>query len=225
MFEDLGAYLEQAGFRDLIEGGHGQIDGVIEWRNIPWRFERAGLNGDLRVDLAQGRFVTVGSRSARLLELLSLQSVKRLANLNWNPGGLLKQGFPFDTLQGHIKMADGILHSENYRVTGPVATIVIAGDVNLPEEALDLYAVVVPNLDVSGAAIAAGIAVNPIVGVGAFLTQWLLKSPMSKAMTVEYRVRGDFDEPEIETIDTQQGKAEEEKGTLQGHPVSVSGRG
>ena len=203
MFDDLGSYLEQAGFRNLVEGGHGEVTGVVEWRNIPWRFERTGLHGDLKMDLAKGRFVNVGSHSARILELLSLQSVKRLASLNWNPAGLLKQGFPFDTLQGHITMKEGVLHSENYRVTGPVATIVIAGDVDLPQEMLDLYAVVVPNLDVSGAAIAAGIAVNPIVGVGAFLTQWLLKSPMSKAMTVEYRVRGNFDEPDIEAIDTE----------------------
>ena len=220
LVDDLGSYLDQAGFKDLVEGGHGQVDGVVEWRDIPWRFELAGLQGDLRVDLAQGRFVDVGSRSARLLELLSLQSVKRLASLNWNPAGLTKQGFPFDTLQAHVTVQNGVMHSENYRVTGPVASIAIAGDVNLPKETLDLYAVVVPNLDVSGAAIAAGIAVNPIVGVGAFLTQWLLKNPMSKAMSAEYRVTGGFDAPEIKEVETGG-----EKGTLPGHPVSESGRG
>src|SRR5690606_11258584 len=98
-------------------------------------------------------------------------SVKRLASREWNPAGLIKQGFPFDTLHGNVRMEAGTLHSENYRVAGPVGTIVIAGDVDLPKETLDLYAVVVPNLDVSGAAIAAGIAVYPIVGLGAYLTQ------------------------------------------------------
>lgn len=200
MFDDLGAYLEQLGFKEVMQGGHGQVTGVVEWRDVPWRFERSALQGDLSVDLAKGRMLNLGSRSARLLELLSLQSVNRLASLNWNPAGLMQQGFPFDTLQGQIKMKDGVMHSENYRVTGPVATIVIAGDVDLPKETLDLYAVLVPNLDVSGAAIAAGIAVNPIVGVGAFLTQWLLKQPMSKAMTVEYRVKGDFDAPSVEEV-------------------------
>ncbi len=220
-FDDLGAYLSQAGFTDLVASGQGQVEGVVEWRDVPWRFDLSRLNGDIKVDLSKGRFINVGSNSARVLELVSLQSVKRLASLNWNPSGLLKQGFPFDRLQGDIKLKDGIMHSENYRVTGPVATIVIAGDVSLPAETLDLYAVVVPNLDVSGAAIAAGIAVNPIVGVGAFLTQWLLKEPMSRAMTAEYRVRGSFDEPDIEEVETVTGG---EKGTLPGHPVSESGR-
>ncbi|HLT98584.1 MAG TPA: YhdP family protein [Burkholderiaceae bacterium] len=220
-FDDLGAYLTKAGFEDLLEGGQGQAEGVIEWRDVPWRFDRARLNGSVNIELAKGRFINVGSNSARLLELLSLQSVKRLAKLNWNPGGLLKQGFPFDSLKGDIRLHDGIMHSENYRITGPVATIVIAGDVSLPAETLDIYAVVVPTLDVSGAAIAAGIAVNPIVGVGAFLTQWLLKEPMSRAMTAEYRVRGSFDSPEIREITSER---EGEKGTLPGHPVSETGR-
>lgn len=202
LFDDLGSYLEHAGFKAVMQGGHGQVEGYIEWRDIPWRFERSALQGDLQVDLAKGRLLNLGSRSARLLELLSLQSVKRLATLEWNPAGLIKQGFPFDTLQGHIKINEGVLHSENYRVAGPVGTIVIAGDVDLPKEALDLYAVVVPNLDVSGAAIAAGIAVNPIVGLGAFLTQWLLKDPLSKAMAVEYRIKGDLDDPQIDAVTT-----------------------
>lgn len=202
MFDDLGAWLDQAGYKDLLQGGHGEVKGYVEWRGIPWRFERAALYGDLAVDLAKGRLISLGSRSARLLELLSLQSVRRLANFDWNPSGLTRQGFPFDTLQGNVRMESGVLHSENYRVAGPVGTIVIAGDVDLPRELLDLYAVVVPNLDVSGAAIAAGIAVNPIVGLGAFLTQWLLKDPLGKAMAVEYRVRGNFDEPQVSAVDT-----------------------
>ena len=207
LFDDLGSYLDQMGFVDLVQGGHGSIRGEVEWRGIPWKFERSALFGDLEVDLAKGRFLTVSSRSGRLLELLSLQSVKRLATREWNPTGLTQQGFPFDTLQGRIVGDAGVLHSENYRVTSPVATILMAGDVDLVREDLDVYAVVVPTLDVSGAAIAAGIAVNPIVGLGAFLTQWLLKDPVSKAMTVEYRVKGTFDDPKLVEINTKHEKA------------------
>src|SRR5690606_12143961 len=127
------------------------------------------------------------------------------ATFEWNPAGLMQQGFPFDTLQGHVSLKAGVLHSENYRITSPVATIVMAGDVDLVQEKLDVHAVVVPSLDVSGAAIAAGIAVNPVVGIGAFLTQWLLKHPLSKAMTVEYRVKGKFDDPQIAEVRRSEG--------------------
>lgn len=206
VFGSLGDYLDQAGIRNIMQGGQGEIKGYVEWRDIPWRFERSALYGEVAVDLARGRLSSVGSRAARLLELLSLQSVKRLANMEWRPGAVMKEGFAFDTLQGNVRLNAGILHSENYRVAGPAGTIAIAGDVDLPQEKLDLYAVVVPNLDVSGAAIAAGIAVNPIVGLGAFLTQWLLKDPLGKAMAAEYRIRGGFDDPQISAVNTSEKK-------------------
>lgn len=197
---DLGAYLDEAGFKDMTKGGSGTLKGNIEWRNLPWTFSKADLEGQVEIALQDGRFSTPNSGSARLLELLSLQSVKRLAKLEFKPAGLAKEGYPYDNLKGTIAVSKGVTTTDNYRVTGPVGTIVIGGKSNLIHETVDLRAVVIPNLDVSGAAIAAGIAINPIVGVGAFLTQWLLQQPLAKAMTVEYRVSGTWDDPQIEEV-------------------------
>src|SRR5690606_4932633 len=99
-----------------------------------------------------------------------------------------------------VKVNNGMMSTNDYRVIGPVGTIVIGGTIDLMSELLDLQAVVVPNLDISGAAVAAGIAVNPIVGVGAFLTQWLLQGPLAKAMTVQYQIDGPWSEPRIKEV-------------------------
>ncbi|MFW7343634.1 YhdP family protein [Pollutimonas sp. H1-120] len=197
---DLGAYFDQIGFKDVMKGGAGTVRGSFEWRNMPWDFSKADLNGNVEFKLEKGRFITLNSYSARLLELLSLQSVKRLARLDFNPAGLTKEGFPYDDLRGTVVLKDGLMSTSDYRVIGPVGTIVLGGDVNLLNDTLDLQAVVIPNLDVSGAAIAAGIAINPIVGIGAFLTQWFLQAPLAKAMTVEYRISGNWDEPQIKEV-------------------------
>lgn len=197
---DIGAYLDQMGFKNTMSGGRGTIKGHLQWLNLPWQYRKSDLNGKLEFSLEKGRFSNLNSKSARLLELLSLQSVRRLATLNFSFGSLLKNGFPFDNLRGTVTLAKGVMSTDNYRVTGPAGTIVIGGNTDLDTEKLDLRAVVVPNLDVSGAAIAAGIAVNPIIGIGAFLTQWLLRAPLSKAMTVQYRVTGDWNNPRIEEI-------------------------
>ncbi|MNI91446.1 hypothetical protein D3C73_1491090 [compost metagenome] len=82
-----------------------------------------------------------------------------------------------------------------------MATIVLAGGVNLIRERWDLKAVVIPNLDASGAAMVTALAVNPLIGLGAFVTQWLLKQPLARAMTMEYSVTGNWDDPQIEPID------------------------
>lgn len=199
-FSDLGAYIDHIGMKDVMKAGKGTLKGQFEWRNMPWDVSRKDLNGKVEFDLEKGRFSNVNSHSARLLELLSLQSIRRLARLDLNPAGLTKEGFPYDKLRGTLVLNNGVMSTSNYRVIGPVGTIVIGGDVDLISEKLNLQAVVVPNLDVSGAAIAAGIAINPIVGVGAFLTQWLLQGPLAKAMTVQYRIHGDWDDPQIKEV-------------------------
>lgn len=208
---DMGAYLAQIGHKDVMAEGAGTVTADIEWRNMPWAFSRADLNGKLTFNLAKGRFSSVNSHTARLLELLSMQSVRRLARFDLNPGELTRQGFPFDNLAGQVSLTKGVMSTRDYRVTGPVATIVLEGDVNLVSESLNLDALVVPNLDVSGAAVAAGIAINPIVGIGAFLTQWLLQAPLSKAMSVQYHVDGPWDKPQIREVSVRQPKADEPK--------------
>lgn len=203
---DMGAYLSQVGHKEVMAGGAGKLSADLEWRNMPWAFSRTDLNGKLKFDLTKGRFSSVNSQTARLLELLSLQSVRRLARLELNPAELTREGFPFDNLGGELTLTKGVMTTRDYRVTGPVATIVLEGDVNLVSERLNLDAVVVPNLDVSGAAVAAGIAINPIVGIGAFLTQWLLQAPLSKAMSVQYHIEGPWVDPAIREVLVSQPK-------------------
>ncbi len=196
-FNDVGKYFEQLGLTDVMVGGQGSLKGKLEWRNMPWDFSKADLNGQLAVALDKGRFQTMGSHSARLLELLSFQSFSRLARMDLNPTNLVKDGYPYDSLRGTLILDKGIASTHDYRIIGPVGTIVLDGQTSLLDETLNARAVVIPNLDVSGAAIAAGIAINPIVGIGAFLTQWLLKAPLAKAMTVQYHIGGTWDEPKI----------------------------
>lgn len=205
---DLGRYMHHMGIRDVLEAGQGTMAGQIEWRNMPWKFKRSDLNGRVEVKLDKGRFSTVNSRSARILELLSLQSLQRIATFQFNPGSVFKEGFPFDSLTGTLHLNSGILTTSDYRVVGPVGTINIGGDVNLVDETLKLQATVLPNLDMSGASIAAGIAINPVVGLGAFLTQWLLRAPLAKAMRVQYEVSGSLSDPQLKELSAAEIKAE-----------------
>ena len=197
---NLGDYSDQLGYKNVLQQGSGTVSGQVVWHNLPWAYKKTDLSGRIEVDFKKGRFNNVGSRSARLLKLLSLQSVKRLAAFKFDPASLLKDGFPFDNLRGTILVNKGIVTTDNYRVVGPLGTVVIGGNVNLSSEQLNLQAVVVPNLDVSGAAIAAGIAINPIVGIGAFLTQWLLQAPLAKAMTAQYQISGNWDDPKVKEV-------------------------
>jgi uncharacterized protein (TIGR02099 family) len=197
---NLGAWMGQAGWPDILVGGAGELKGQFQWRNLPWTHAKGDLQGDLQIALERGRFVKLGSHTAKLLELLSLQSIARLTRIDQGLAGLPREGFPFDQLQGAVSLDRGRARIRDYKVIGPVGTILLEGDTSILDETLDLQAVIVPNLDVSGAAIAASIAVNPLIGLGTFLTQWVLKQPLARAMTVRYRIQGTWDEPKIQEI-------------------------
>ncbi|HET8597241.1 MAG TPA: YhdP family protein [Castellaniella sp.] len=197
---NLGAWLKRAGLPGFMSGGQGTLQGDFFWRNLPWRRDKADLRGTLQVQLDKGRFLKLGSQTAKLLEVLSLQSITRLNRLEQGLTGLPKDGYPFDQLRGSLALDRGVLRGHDYKIIGPVGTALIEGSTNILDQTLDLQAVLVPNLDVSGAALAAGIAINPVVGLGAFLTQWLLKAPLAKAMTVRYHVTGTWDDPVIKEI-------------------------
>jgi uncharacterized protein (TIGR02099 family) len=211
-YEDVGKFLDRIGFEKVASGGQGTMQGKATWRNLPWTHKIEDLSGEVDVSLDKGRFMHVNSRTARLLELLSLQSLQRLARLDVNPTNLLRDGFPFDTIRGRVNVADGVASTEGYKINGPVAAIVLAGGVNIIRERWDLKAVVIPNLDASGAAMVTALAVNPLIGLGAFVTQWLLKQPLARAMTMEYAVTGSWDDPKIEPMDAS-GKSVADKQT------------
>lgn len=198
---DFGKLLTRLGLPDTVAGGTGSGTSKLTWRDLPWSHDLANLDGTLEFSLDKGRFVHVNSRTARLLELLSMQSVQRLARLDFNPRSLLRDGFPFDTIRAHIGVSKGVLSTDDYKVNGPVAAIVLAGNTSIIDETWDLKAVVVPNLDASGAAVVTALAVNPLLGLGAFLTQWVLKHPLARAMTMQYAVTGTWNDPKVAPID------------------------
>jgi len=201
-FKNLGAFIDSLGFKGHVSGGSGSIVGKMTWHDLPWTHDLANLDGKVQISLDKGRFLNVNSRSARILELLSLQSLRRLATLDANPADAWRDGFPFDTIRGDMALNRGIVHTEGFKLNGPVATIVLAGDTDIVAEQWNLKAVVIPNLDASGAAVVTALAVNPLIGLGAFVTQWLLKQPLARAMTMEYGVTGSWDEPKVEPIET-----------------------
>lgn len=204
--EDAGAYLKQAGLEDMLEGGRGTLAMQLQWRHMPWRFNVDDVQGTVKLALRDGRFSAVRSRSVKLLELLSMQSLQRVLSLDIRPGSMFASGFPFDTWSGSLHMGDGLIQTNDYRVEGPAGAISLAGSTRWRTEELDLQAMVVPKLDVSGASLAAGL-VNPVVGLGAFLTQWVLREPLSRAMTVHYEVKGTWKEPKMKEVSVSEAAA------------------
>ena len=70
---NLGKLSDQLGHENRVHEGSGTVKAKIRWLNFPWLFTYTGLNWEVNIDLKDGVFQHVNSRSARLLEVLSLQ--------------------------------------------------------------------------------------------------------------------------------------------------------
>jgi uncharacterized protein YhdP len=210
---NLGQFVDVSGLlTESIKDGDGTVQAALFWSDFPWSFDKRNIRGQFNVDLRKGRFISLKSRSAKLLELLSLQSISRLSRLDLDLFGAVKQGFAFDSLTGRMNLSQGKLELDNYQIKGPAGAISLKGWIDIRDETLDLIAVVDPNLDMSGAAIAAYFTVNPMVGVGALLTQWLMQIPMSSHLSVTYAVTGKMDDPQLKELEVPAvGSAKQEK--------------
>lgn len=194
---NLGKLSDQMGYDKRAAEGSGTISAKINWRNFPWVYTYGGLNGQVTVDLKDGVFQHVNSRSARLLEVLSLQSLQRILSFNFRTGDEFKDGFPWNSIRGDLSLTHGIVNTKDLVVRSPIARIALTGGSDLNQKAWDMEADVRPVLDMSGAAVATAFVVNPIAGLSALVSQFVLRNPIERAMSAKYEVKGPWDEPEL----------------------------
>jgi uncharacterized protein (TIGR02099 family) len=195
---DFGQFSTQMGHPERVKGGSGTIKAQIDWVNFPWVYSYQGLNCAAKVDFKNGVFEHVSSRSARLLELLSLQSLQRILSFNFRPGNEFKEGFPWNALTGSFEFTKGVVYTKDLTINSPIASILMVGTSDLDKKVWDMEADVRPQFDMSGAALATAFVVNPIAGLSALATQFLLRNPIERAMTVKYAVTGPWDDPKLE---------------------------
>jgi uncharacterized protein YhdP len=129
---------------------------------------------------------------------MSLQSLPRRLTLDFRD--VFSEGFAFDSIASTATIARGVLTSDSFKMRGPQALVLMDGTVDLAQETQNLSVVVIPDLNAGGASVLYGLAVNPVVGLGAFLAQYVLKNPLSAALTQEYQVTGPWKDPVIKKV-------------------------
>lgn len=195
---DAGNLLERLGQGRVLRGGKGQLTGQIGWQGSPLSPEYASMSGQLNVALDGGQFLKAEPGVGRLLGVLSLQSLPRRFLLDFRD--VFAEGFAFDGVGGDVKIERGVASSQNLRMRGVQAAVLIAGRADLAAETQNLRVIIVPELSAGGAALAYA-AINPAIGLGAFLAQWLLSRPMAAANTREFHVTGSWADPKVEKVE------------------------
>lgn len=197
---DIGKLLARFGLKDTFARGHGTVAGSLAWPGGLADFDLARVSGQMNASLADGRFAKVNPGVARLLGVLSLQSLPRRIHLDFTD--VFSEGFSFDSLKGDANIVQGMFRTDNVAMKGPGADVSIKGDINLAAETQQLAVHVEPHLS-EGVALATGAAlINPVVGVAALAAQKVLQDPVSKIFSVDYKVSGTFAEPQVTRVST-----------------------
>jgi len=195
---DGGAFLARLGQPDVVKGAKGRLSGQLQWSGSPLTIDYPSLGGQVRAEFDSGQFLRAEPGVARLLGVLSLQSLPRRLLLDFRD--VFEQGFAFDSVQGDVQIAEGVARSRNLRMKGVQATVLMEGRADLGRETQDLHVWVVPEINAGTASLAVA-AINPALGIGSFLAQLFLRRPLIEAGTREFKVTGPWATPKVEQIE------------------------
>lgn len=193
-----GGLLERLGMGQAIRGGKGQLSGQVSWLGSPFALDYPSLGGNVNVAVDAGQFLKAEPGAARLLSVLSLQSLPRRLALDFRD--VFQEGFAFDAITGDLRIAGGVAQTNNLRMRGVQAAVLMEGSADLARETQDLRVVVVPEINAGTASLAYAV-INPAIGLGTFLAQALLRKPLAQAGTREFHVTGPWADPKVEKIE------------------------
>lgn len=194
---NMGDTLSRLGLPKTVRGGKGKVTGQISWQGSPLEPDAATMSGDLSVLINDGQFLKVDPGMAKLLGVLSLQSLPRRLTLDFRD--VFQQGFAFDAIDGQVKITQGVADTRNLRMRGVQAVVLMEGQADLIKETQNLHVYVVPDVNAVGASLAYA-AINPAIGLGTFLAQVLLRKQVSEASTQEFMVTGAWADPQVEKL-------------------------
>jgi uncharacterized protein (TIGR02099 family) len=190
-----GNLLTRLGFANTVRNGAGTFAGKIGWRGIPLALDFPSLSGEVQLSLDKGgQFLKTDPGVGRLLGVLSLQSLPRRLALDFRD--VFSEGFVFDSINATAGIKGGLLTTENFKMRGPQATVLLSGNADLVREQQNLRIVVLPDINF-GAVSFAYLFINPAVGLTSFLAQLVAREPLAKGLAQEFDVVGTWAEPKI----------------------------
>lgn len=202
---DAGKLLSRFGLDGLLRRGKGSLSGHLEWNDLPFALDKSSLAGYMKMELTDGQFIKVEPGAAKLLGVLSLQSLPRRLTLDFRD--IFSEGLAFDSIAGTADVAHGIMFTDNLKMRSVNVAVLLEGKADIAKETQNLRVIVVPEINAGAASVVYGLVANPVIGLGSFLAQLFLRDPLRRAFTVEYEVDGPWNDPAVRKLERKSGTA------------------
>ena len=194
---DSGEFLKRFGQDKVIAKGKGKLEGQVGWLGSPLAPDYASMNGAFNVNIESGQFLKADPGLAKLLGVLSLQSLPRRLALDFRD--VFTEGFSFDFFRGDVRVEQGVAITNNLQMKGVNAAVLMDGRADIAKETQDIKVVVVPEINAGTASLIAGV-INPAIGLGTFLAQYFLRRPLMQAATQEFHIDGSWADPKVTKV-------------------------
>ena len=191
---DSGDLLARLGMANVVRRGKGRMEGQVGWIGAPFSPDYRSMTGQINLNVESGQFLKADPGLAKLLGVLSLQSLPRRLTLDFRD--VFSEGFAFDFVRGDVRIERGVATTNNLQMKGVNAAVLMEGSANIDQETQDLRVVVVPEINAMTASLVAT-AINPVIGLGSFLAQVFLRGPLIEAATQEFRIDGTWTDPRV----------------------------
>ncbi|PPD29780.1 MAG: TIGR02099 family protein [Methylomonas sp.] len=197
--EKFGQFLSGFGFTDDIKETAADISFNGGWRGGPHQFSLDRLNGQLSLDLKDGRISSIEPGFGRLLGLIAMEQwVKRLS-LDFSD--IYSQGLAFDEIKGNFTIKDGLAFTDDLTVNAVAANFYMAGYVNLANKTIDQRVAVVPK-----SSDAVPIAGTIVGGIAAMITQVVTDDYREGYfLGSQYKLAGNWGNVEVTPLHDQDG--------------------
>lgn len=184
---------------DVIDSKSARYDMNLYWAGAPQDFALEKLQGDLSLNIQDGRFKrnpAEGSEGLlRLFSVLNFDSLARRIRLDFSD--LYQSGLAYDEIEGRFTFDRGHMYfAEPLRVRSPSSRLQMGGSVDLVAETLDTR--LVATLPVAGnltflTALAAGLP----AAAGVYVISKIFAKQVDQATSVSYTIVGDWEDPKI----------------------------
>jgi uncharacterized protein YhdP len=200
--KDAGQIISHWSNSKSVEGGDGKLTAALSWSGPLFSPAYDSLAGDISIVLADGRLLEVNTDGAKLLDVLSLQSLFRFATLDLKGslGNLATKGTPFNSINSNFEITQGIAQTKQFTMILDQARVAMTGQINIAKETQDLRITIFPTIDATAGSLAAFV-INPIIGLGAVLGQYLITNQINRTMQTDYLVQGSWENPEVIPLD------------------------
>ena len=197
--EALGSLMNMMEISSVLEGGRTILSYDAWWPGPPAAFALAQLNGEMSIDVADGRILDVDAGAGRVVGLLSIAALPRRLALDFRD--VFGSGFNFDQATGTVTLENGTAYTEDLVLESTAATMAITGSSNLVEKEFDYTMAVRPGVSQTLPALGAVIG-GPGGAAAGLALQALLRKSLGNATEAIYTIKGPWSSPTVEPVVT-----------------------